>query len=88
MARHAAEGITKNLWFAIIQLVLYQFVMPDVVNTMSALFLRLPFSRRYVYHLLLSEFSKFLLLVCFYDLVNIVVSYRANSLCYSILLSW
>lgn len=46
VARHAAEGITKNLWFAIIQLVLYQFVMPDVVNTMSALFLRLPFSRR------------------------------------------
>ncbi|KAK4363412.1 hypothetical protein RND71_018653 [Anisodus tanguticus] len=46
VARHAAEGVTKNLWFAIIQLVLYQFVMPDVVNTMSALFLRLPFSRR------------------------------------------
>ncbi|CAN4080782.1 unnamed protein product [Withania somnifera] len=46
VARHAAEGVTKNLWFAIIQLVLYQFVMPDVVNTMSVLFLRLPFSRR------------------------------------------
>ncbi|KAF4396479.1 hypothetical protein F8388_005749 [Cannabis sativa] len=46
VARHAAEGITKNLWFAILQLVLYQFVMPDIVNTMSALFLRLPFSRR------------------------------------------
>ncbi|KAJ8552750.1 hypothetical protein K7X08_020143 [Anisodus acutangulus] len=46
VARHAAEGVTKNLWFAILQLVLYQFVMPDVVNTMSALFLRLPFSRR------------------------------------------
>lgn len=46
VARHAAEGITKNLWFAILQLVLYQFVMPDVVNTMSTLFLRLPFSRR------------------------------------------
>ncbi|KAF7820848.1 Mitochondrial metalloendopeptidase OMA1 [Senna tora] len=46
VARHSAEGITKNLWFAILQLILYQFVMPDVVNTMSALFLRLPFSRR------------------------------------------
>ncbi|CDP05279.1 unnamed protein product [Coffea canephora] len=46
VARHAAEGITKNLWFAIVQLILYQFVMPDVVNTMSNLFLRLPFSRR------------------------------------------
>ncbi|XP_057988678.1 mitochondrial metalloendopeptidase OMA1 isoform X2 [Hevea brasiliensis] len=45
VARHAAEGITKNLWFAILQLILYQFVMPDVVNTMSTLFLRLPFSR-------------------------------------------
>ncbi|KAL3521466.1 hypothetical protein ACH5RR_019615 [Cinchona calisaya] len=46
VARHAAEGITKNLWFAIVQLILYQFVVPDVVNTMSSLFLRLPFSRR------------------------------------------
>lgn len=46
VARHAAEGITKNLWFAILQLILYQFIMPDLVNTMSTLFLRLPFSRR------------------------------------------
>lgn len=46
VARHGAEGITKNLWFAVVQLVLYQFVTPDIVNTMSALFLRLPFSRR------------------------------------------
>ncbi|KAJ0099729.1 hypothetical protein Patl1_19982 [Pistacia atlantica] len=46
VARHAAEGITKNLWFAILQLILYQFVMPDVVNTMSTLFLKLPFSRK------------------------------------------
>ncbi|XP_022922484.1 uncharacterized protein LOC111430479 isoform X1 [Cucurbita moschata] len=46
VARHAAEGITKNLWFAVLQLILYQFVMPDIVNTMSTLFLRLPFSRR------------------------------------------
>ncbi|KFK26783.1 hypothetical protein AALP_AA8G292900 [Arabis alpina] len=46
VARHVAEGITKNLWVAILQLVLYQFVMPDLVNTMSALFLRLPFSRK------------------------------------------
>ncbi|PON69990.1 Peptidase M [Parasponia andersonii] len=45
VARHAAEGMTKNLWFAILQLILYQFVMPDIVNTMSTLFLRLPFSR-------------------------------------------
>ncbi|KAL5744440.1 hypothetical protein ACOSP7_027302 [Xanthoceras sorbifolium] len=46
VARHIAEGITKNLWFAIIQLILYQFVMPDLVNTMSTLLLRLPFSRK------------------------------------------
>ncbi|KAK3447304.1 hypothetical protein EUGRSUZ_A02865 [Eucalyptus grandis] len=46
VARHSAETITKNLWFAIIQLILYQFVMPDIVNTMSSLFLRLPFSRK------------------------------------------
>ncbi|KAE8724018.1 hypothetical protein F3Y22_tig00011079pilonHSYRG00192 [Hibiscus syriacus] len=46
VARHIAETITKNLWFAILQLILYQFIMPDLVNTMSALFFRLPFSRR------------------------------------------
>ncbi|XP_045813116.1 uncharacterized protein LOC123907070 [Trifolium pratense] len=46
VARHSAEGITKNLWFFILQLILYQFVTPDVVHTMSSLFLRLPFSRR------------------------------------------
>ncbi|PNY08826.1 mitochondrial metalloendopeptidase OMA1 [Trifolium pratense] len=47
VARHSAEGITKNLWFFILQLILYQFVTPDVVHTMSSLFLRLPFSRRH-----------------------------------------
>jgi hypothetical protein len=47
VARHAAEGITKNLWVAILQLILYQFIMPDIANAMSVLFLRLPFSRRY-----------------------------------------
>lgn len=46
VARHAAEGITKNLWVAILQLILYQFIMPDIANAMSVLFLRLPFSRR------------------------------------------
>ncbi|KAI0524868.1 hypothetical protein KFK09_004258 [Dendrobium nobile] len=47
IARHSAEGITKNLWFAILQLILLQFFgMPDVINAMSHLLLRLPFSRR------------------------------------------
>ncbi|KAL1816367.1 hypothetical protein DCAR_0520754 [Daucus carota subsp. sativus] len=46
VARHGAEGITKNFWYFIIQLILYQFVMPDIVNSMSHLLLRLPFSRR------------------------------------------
>ncbi|XP_022968009.1 uncharacterized protein LOC111467384 [Cucurbita maxima] len=46
VARHSAEGITKNLGFAVLQLILYQFIMPDIVNTMSTLFLRLPFSRK------------------------------------------
>ncbi|GAV61853.1 Peptidase_M48 domain-containing protein [Cephalotus follicularis] len=46
VARHAAEMVTKNLWFAIIQLILYQFITPDVVYTMSNLLLRLPFSRK------------------------------------------
>ncbi|XP_020586122.1 uncharacterized protein LOC110028562 [Phalaenopsis equestris] len=47
IARHSAEGITKNLWFAILQIILLQFFgMPDVINAMSNLLLRLPFSRR------------------------------------------
>ncbi|KAF5743580.1 hypothetical protein HS088_TW08G00164 [Tripterygium wilfordii] len=46
VARHSAEMITKNLWFAIIQLIMYQFVMPDLANIMSTLLLRLPFSRK------------------------------------------
>lgn len=46
VARHVAEQVTKGMWMAIIQLILYQFVMPDVVNTMSNLLLKLPFSRK------------------------------------------
>ncbi|KAK8464089.1 hypothetical protein PHAVU_011G124600 [Phaseolus vulgaris] len=46
VARHSAEGITKNLWFAILQLILYHLVIPDIVNILSSLFLHLPFSRR------------------------------------------
>lgn len=46
MARHNAEGITKNLWFAILQLILYLLFIPDIVNIISSLFLHLPFSRR------------------------------------------
>ncbi|ONI25151.1 hypothetical protein PRUPE_2G284400 [Prunus persica] len=57
VARHSAGGITKNLWFAIMQLIRYKFVMPDVVNAMSNLFLRLPFSRRYSTVHLLPTFS-------------------------------
>ncbi|KAH1247952.1 hypothetical protein AAZX31_06G271100 [Glycine max] len=46
VARHNAEGITKNLWFAILQLILYLLFIPDIINIMSSLFLHLPFSRR------------------------------------------
>ncbi|KAI8007636.1 Mitochondrial metalloendopeptidase OMA1 [Camellia lanceoleosa] len=46
VARHIAEGITKNIWFVMLQLILFQFIMPDLVYTMSTLFLKLPFSRR------------------------------------------
>ncbi|KAI3458242.1 hypothetical protein Pfo_014905 [Paulownia fortunei] len=46
VARHSAEQISKNLWLTILQLILYHFFMPDIVNAMSYLFLRLPFSRR------------------------------------------
>lgn len=63
MARHAAEGITKNLGFAVLQIILYQFVMPDIVNTMSTLFLRLPFSRRSV------QSSFLYIFICYVDLV-------------------
>ncbi|KAB2072857.1 hypothetical protein ES319_A07G045700v1 [Gossypium barbadense] len=46
VARHIAETITKDLWLDILQLILYQFIMPDLADKMSALLLRLPFSRR------------------------------------------
>jgi len=47
IARHAAEQITKNMWVAILQIIALQFIyMPDLINTMSTLLLRLPFSRR------------------------------------------
>lgn len=47
VARHAAEGITSNLWFAVLQIILLQFIgIPDVVYAMSNLLLKLPFSRR------------------------------------------
>lgn len=47
IARHSAEQITKNLWVAILQIVILQFIyMPDLINTVSTLLLRLPFSRR------------------------------------------
>ncbi|KEH26508.1 M48 family peptidase [Medicago truncatula] len=46
VARHSAETMTKSMWVLILNLILYQFVTPDIVNTMSSLFLRLPFSRR------------------------------------------
>ncbi|KAF8379350.1 hypothetical protein HHK36_028784 [Tetracentron sinense] len=46
VARHAAEGLTKNLWFAILELIVYQFIMPDIATAMAHLLLRLPFSRR------------------------------------------
>ncbi|KAG8059516.1 hypothetical protein GUJ93_ZPchr0002g23327 [Zizania palustris] len=48
IARHSAEMITKNMWFTILQIVILQFIyMPDVINAMSTLLLRFPFSRRY-----------------------------------------
>ncbi|KAF8729538.1 hypothetical protein HU200_017479 [Digitaria exilis] len=47
IARHAAEKITKTMWVAILQIILLQFIyMPDLINAMSTLLLRLPFSRR------------------------------------------
>ncbi|KAJ8633664.1 hypothetical protein MRB53_027000 [Persea americana] len=47
IAWHAAERITKNMWFAILHLVLLQFIyMPTVVHAMFQLLLKLPLSRR------------------------------------------
>ncbi|RYR05798.1 hypothetical protein Ahy_B06g085609 [Arachis hypogaea] len=42
LARHTAEYMTKRLWFAILQFILYRFVTPEIVTIMSSLFLRLP----------------------------------------------
>ncbi|PUZ77547.1 hypothetical protein GQ55_1G381000 [Panicum hallii var. hallii] len=47
IARHTAERITKNMWWAILRIVVLQVIyMPDLINAMSKLLLRLPFSRR------------------------------------------
>lgn len=47
VARHVAEGITKNLWLILLQLILLQFfAMPDLVNAMSNFLFKFPFSRR------------------------------------------
>ncbi|KAG8072288.1 hypothetical protein GUJ93_ZPchr0006g45484 [Zizania palustris] len=49
IARHSAEKVTQNMWFAILQIVILQFIyMPDVINAMSTLLLKLPFSRKMV----------------------------------------
>ncbi|KAL1315198.1 hypothetical protein AAHE18_16G241100 [Arachis hypogaea] len=45
LARHTAEYMTKRLWFAILQFILYRFVTPEIVTIMSSLFLRLPLYR-------------------------------------------
>ncbi|MCL7023407.1 hypothetical protein MKW94_007716 [Papaver nudicaule] len=50
VARHGAEQISNNMWFTILQIILLQFVgMPDLVILTSQLFLKLPFSRRYLF---------------------------------------
>lgn len=58
------------MWFAIMQLILYQFVMPDLVNTMSTLLLRLPFSRRCV--------ASFPSQYCFLSLLSFKISWYEN----------
>lgn len=47
VARHVAEGMTKNLWLILLQLIVLQFLaMPDLVNAMSNVLFKFPFSRR------------------------------------------
>uniref|UniRef100_A0A3N7G2H9 Peptidase M48 domain-containing protein n=1 Tax=Populus trichocarpa TaxID=3694 RepID=A0A3N7G2H9_POPTR len=38
VARHAAEGIIENFWVAILQLNLFQFIMPDCSRNVSSVF--------------------------------------------------
>ncbi|KAK1307295.1 hypothetical protein QJS10_CPA10g00747 [Acorus calamus] len=50
VARHIAEGLTKNLWFAMLQLIVLQFVgAPELIDALSNLLLRLPFSRSIIW---------------------------------------
>lgn len=47
VARHSAEALTHNLFIVALQLiVLSVFYVPGLVNSVSELLLRLPFSRR------------------------------------------
>ncbi|KQK02036.1 hypothetical protein BRADI_3g59980v3 [Brachypodium distachyon] len=58
IARHLPEMITKNMWFTILQIIILQFIyMPDLINAMSALLLRLPFSRRWLAGSILMDFQ-------------------------------
>ncbi|KAH7300379.1 hypothetical protein KP509_24G059500 [Ceratopteris richardii] len=46
VARHSAERMTRHLFLTLVQLVVLAFVYaPDLVQSMSTLFLELPFSR-------------------------------------------
>ncbi|GKV16316.1 hypothetical protein SLEP1_g26974 [Rubroshorea leprosula] len=49
VARHSAETLTKNIWIAIVQLIIHQFISDlsiDTSNTISKFLLKLPFSRK------------------------------------------
>ncbi|CAM6128675.1 unnamed protein product [Calypogeia fissa] len=47
VARHSAEGLTQNLFIIALQLVILSvFFVPEIVNSISELLFRLPFSRR------------------------------------------
>lgn len=49
VARHSAERLTRHLFMTVVELfILAFFYAPDLVQYASALFLDLPFSRRYV----------------------------------------
>ncbi|KAM0047390.1 putative peptidase M48 [Helianthus debilis subsp. tardiflorus] len=48
VAIHAVERFTKNIWYVLGKLILYEFVSPDLIDISSIFLLDLPFSRRYV----------------------------------------
>lgn len=75
VARHSAEGITKNMWLLILQVIFVLFVdggaSAELFSKLCNILLSLPFSRRYIYllindYVLYTSYPFLVILIRFY----------------------